>query len=248
VRIRIAGLEIPLHDVDEVLADLEAVYVEFDARSTEYVRVPSNPHLCFAGCCQCCREGAFFAVTLAEALRWSLAVANLTEASAIRVRAEADRLLALQKDVFRRVMPLPVHDREPPTAPAGSVRSSAGSGWPADHPGERDEEPFSARVANVARTGPACPLLEDDRCSVYANRPFLCRAYGFPADAFAIEDAASITFRSLCRLYAAIELQDYVVARDLRGQLDTLSARLAGGRDLGRFTSAEAILAEVIGM
>jgi Fe-S-cluster containining protein len=239
---QIAELDVQLHDVEDVLADLEATYGEFEARSAEYVRMPSNPHLCFAGCSHCCRQGAFFAVTLAEALRWALAVANLPEAPAARVRAEADRLLALQKDVFGRVTPIPLQNPPAATTPITAPRSLS------DRPGERDEETFSARVAIVAKTGPACPLLEDDRCSVYANRPFLCRAYGFPVDAYSIEGASTITFRSLCHLYATIALQDYVVAHDLRTQLDALSKRLAGGTDLGRFTSAEAILAEVIGM
>jgi Fe-S-cluster containining protein len=237
---RIAGLEVVLHDVEDILAGLESTYGEFEARSGEYVRVPSNPHLCFAGCSHCCRQGAFFAVTLVEALRWALAVANLPDVPAARVRAEADRHLALQNDVFRRVTPLPVHD--------ASRTHTAGTTPQRDRPGERDEATFSARVAQVAKTGPACPLLEDDRCSVYGNRPFLCRAYGFPVDAYAVEEESTITFRSLCHLYAAVVLQDYVVARDLRTQLDALSERLAGGRKLGRFTSAEAILAEVVGM
>jgi len=239
---RIAGIEVVLHDVGDVLAGLEATYGEFEARSSEYVRMPSNPHLCFAGCSHCCRQGAFFAVTLVEALRWALAVANLPDALAARVRAEADRLLALQNDLFRRVTPLPVND-----ASGAHAENPASPPW-RDRPGKRDEATFSARVAQVAKTGPTCPLLEEDRCSVYANRPFLCRAYGFPVDAFAVEEESTITFRSLCHLYAAVLLQDYVVARDLRAQLDALSVRLAGGTNLGRFTSAEAILAEVIGM
>lgn len=239
---RIAGLEVVLHDVEDVLAGLEATYGEFEVRIAEYVRVPSNPHLCFAGCSHCCRRGAFFAVTLVEALRWALGVANLPDAPAARVRAETDRLLALQNDVFRRVTPLPQHD-------ASRKHASDTAPLPRrDRPGDRDKATFSARVAQVAKAGPACPLLEDDRCSVYANRPFLCRAYGFPVDAYAVEETSTMTFRSLCHLYAAVVLQDYVVARDLRAQLDTLSKRLAGGKSLGRFTSAEAVLAEVIGM
>jgi len=239
MRMRIAGLDVELHDVEDVLAELQAIYREFDARTDAYSRVPSNPHLCFAGCSHCCREGAFFAVTLVEALRWALAVANLPEPLATRVRAETDRLLAMQRQMFTRIAPGPF------LQPAADAQESLAR--LADRPGDRDEESFSKRVATVATTGVACPLLEDDRCSVYANRPFLCRAYGFPVDAYAVESATSFTFRSLCRLYKTITLQDYVVARDLRQRLDQLSVRLAGGANLGRFTSAEAILAEVLG-
>jgi Fe-S-cluster containining protein len=218
VLMKIAGLCVELHDVGGVLADLDAVYGEFDTRSAAYARTPSNPHLCFAGCSHCCRRGAFFAVTLVEALRWTLAVAGLPEPLAARVRTESMRLLELQREAFGE-----------------------------DSPGNRDEETFSARVARVAAAGPACPLLEDDRCSVYANRPFLCRAYGFPVDAYAVETETAIAFRSLCHLYEGLALADWVPARDLRARLGELSRRLAGGAELGRFTSAEAILARVEG-
>lgn len=213
MQLRIAGATLRLHDPDAALAALERVYAEFAARGAAYAARETNPHLCFAGCSHCCRKGAFFAVTLVEALRLALAVAELPPALAARVRNDASRLLDLQGRMG---------------------------------PGERhDEAAFNAWVARVARTGPACPLLEGDLCSVYAARPFLCRAYGFPVDAYAVETEASITFRSLCHLYADKELHEFVPARDLKPRLAELSRALSGAADPGRFTSAEAILARL---
>jgi Fe-S-cluster containining protein len=90
-------------------------------------------------------------------------------------------------------------------------------------------------------------MLIDDLCSVYDARPMLCRAYGFPVDAYAVESRDTLVFRSLCVLYEGTQLVDYVRAKDLKAQLNELSVRLAGGRDHGRFTSSEAILATVHG-
>lgn len=40
------------------------------------------------------------------------------------------------------------------------------------------------RLSGAAGDAPkgACPLLDDARCLVYADRPLICRAYGFAAD------------------------------------------------------------------
>ena len=95
------------------------------------------------------------------------------------------------------------------------------------------------------RLRPACPLLFDDLCSVYEDRPLLCRAYGFPVDAYAVKSDDTIVFRSLCVLYEGMELIDYVRAKDLKGRMAELSQRLAGGHHWGRFTSPEAILSQL---
>jgi Fe-S-cluster containining protein len=223
VRFRIAGLDLTLQDTSEVLAELDQLYAEFEARGREHAADAANPHLCRAGCSACCRSGAFFAVTLVEALRLAGAVEKLPAPFGARARADALQLLKLQSEVF--------------------ALDADAAGEP-DVPGARDEATFTARVARVASRGPCCPLLEGDLCSIYADRPFLCRAYGFPVDAFAVETESAIAFRSLCHLYEGLVLRDYVRARDLRDRLATLSTRLAGGVDLGRFTSPEAILAE----
>jgi hypothetical protein len=217
MRLRIAALDLELHDTAAVLADLEALYGEFDARGREYAADARNPHLCRAGCSACCQSGAFFAVSLAEAVWWARGIASLPAAFRARAQQGAARLLDLQHEIF-------------------------GAG---DVPGARDEATFTSRVARVAQRGVSCPLLDADLCSTYPHRPFLCRAYGFPVDAFAVETADAMAFRSLCHLYEGQTLRGWVRAKDLQGQLRRLSQRLADGRDVGRFTSAEAILAEL---
>jgi Fe-S-cluster containining protein len=217
----IAGQHIELHEPERAAAALDRVYRTFDQRGAAFAATGRNPHLCRAGCSHCCRSGALFAVTLAEAVRLTQAVAAMRAEVATVVLSGAERLLAVQQ-----------------------AHLAVADGGP-DRPGERQEEVFAARVADINRTAhPACPLLVDDLCSIYGDRPFLCRAYGFPVDAYAAVSEGAMVFRSLCHLYAEMSLTDYVRARDLRDELASISRALAGGRDVGRFTSAEAILAE----
>ena len=220
-RIDIAGLSIHLHDIHAVLAELRAVYRLFRERGDAFKADDRNPHLCRAGCSHCCKSGVVFAVTLAEAVQWFLAIEALPAALRRRSRHQATGLLEQQGQVFAEVE------------------------GPADVPGERDEVLFSARVSKLNATGPTCPLLVDDLCSVYEDRPMLCRAYGFPVDAYSVRASGTIVFRSLCVLYEGMQLADYVRAEDLKGRLAELSCLLGGGRDLGRFTSPEAILSHV---
>lgn len=220
VHIHIAGLGIELHDADSALADLHGLYAEFNERSDAYKSDPANPHLCKAGCSHCCKRGAFFGVTLAEAVAWSAAVEALPAELKIPAQRAAHALLVEQARLF-----------------ADNVS-------PSDTPGQREEPSFSARISRLNRDlGPACALLADDLCTVYDARPMLCRAYGFPVDAYAVKSDAAIVFRSLCQLYDGLSLSDYVRAEDLKDRLRQISRRLGGNRDWGRFTSAEAIMA-----
>lgn len=218
----IAGLSIGLSDLDECLADLDAVYVQFQTRCDEFKANDRNPHLCRAGCSHCCRRGAFFAVTLAEAVCLSRAVDALPLETRAASQSAARALLERQRDLFPLV-----------------------SGAP-DQPGKRSEESFTARVSRVCQDGPCCPLLKDDMCGVYPDRPLLCRAYGFPVDAYAVKADSAIVFRSLCYLYEGLELADYVRAKDIKERVNRISLRLGGERNWGRFTSAEAILARLV--
>lgn len=220
-RIDIAGLSIHLHDLPAILTEVRAVYGQFRQRGDAFKADDRNPHLCRAGCSHCCKSGAVFSVTLAEAAQWSLAVAALPAPHRERSRREATELLDRQRQAFARV-----------------------SG-PADVPGARDQALFSKRVSGLNATGPACPLLVDDLCSVYDDRPLLCRAYGFPVDAYSVQGGGAIVFRSLCVLYEGMQLADYVRAKDLKERLTELSRCLGGGRDWGRFTSPEAILSQM---
>jgi hypothetical protein len=217
----IAGCCCPLTSPETVLGELRRVFDAFQRRADSYREGPRNPHLCRAGCSHCCERGAFFAVTLAEALMLALAVEALPDAHRRQVLRSAQALLQLQQEAFAQV------------------------DGPPDIPGLRDEECFSKRISRVSRTGAGCPLLHRHLCSVYESRPFLCRAYGFPTDAYAVESAEAIVVRSLCHLYDGLALYEVIAGKDLKQRLAGLSDRLGGGRHWGRFTSIEAILARV---
>jgi len=220
-RIAIAGLDIDLSDVDAVLRELRATFNEFARRGEEFKSDERNPHLCRAGCSHCCKSGAVFALTLAEAVELGVAMVELPEARRRPFVSAAERLIAEQGRAFSMV------------------------GGDVDMPGRRDEALFSNRVTRFNASKPSCPLLDGDLCGVYEARPLLCRAYGFPVDAYAVKSDDAIVFRSLCVLYEGVELQAYVRAEDLKARMATLSRRIGGGRDWGRFTSIEAILARI---
>jgi Putative zinc- or iron-chelating domain len=217
----IAGCSCRLTDPETILGELQRVYEAFRHRAEAYRGNPRNPHLCRAGCSHCCERGAFFAVTLAEALMLALAVEALPVDHRQQVLRSAQTLLCLQHEVFGQV------------------------NGPPDVPGRRDEACFSKRIGQVSRTGASCPLLHQHLCSVYDRRPFLCRAYGFPTDAYAVETDKVIVVRSLCHLYDGLDLHEVIPGKDLKQQLTDLSTRLGDGQHWGRFTSIEAILSRV---
>ena len=157
-------------------------------------------------------------MTLVEALRLSRAVQMLPNTQYAAIRSQAQAAITHQQQIFAAVP------------------------GPADAPGQRDEALFSARVARVTASHPICPLLENDLCSIYAGRPFLCRAYGYATDAYMVESGPTKLFRSLCILYEDVQLHDYVRAKELREELTSISRDLAKGREAGRFTLPEAIL------
>jgi Fe-S-cluster containining protein len=217
----IAGCSCPLSDPEAILGELRQVFDAFQRRAEVYRSDPRNPHLCRAGCSHCCERGAFFAVTLTEALMLALAVGALPVDHRQQVLRSSQMLLHRQQEAFAQVE------------------------GPPDAPGHRDEEFFSKRIGHVSRMGARCPLLRQHLCSVYDSRPFLCRAYGFPTDAYAVETDEVIVVRSLCHLYDGLDLRQVIPGKDLKQQLADLANRLGGGRRWGRFTSIEAILARV---
>jgi Fe-S-cluster containining protein len=217
----IAGCSCPLTDPEAILGELRQVFDAFQHRAEAYRGDPRNPHLCRAGCSHCCERGAFFAVTLTEALMLALSVEALPDAQRQEVLRASQALLHVQQEAFAQV------------------------DGPPDVPGRRDEEFFSKRISQVSRMGASCPLLHQHLCSVYDSRPFLCRAYGFPTDAYAVETDEIIVVRSLCHLYDGLDLHELIPGKDLKQQLADLANRLGGGQRWGRFTSIEAMRATV---
>jgi Fe-S-cluster containining protein len=219
--LEIAGCCCPLTTPQVLLAELRQLFEVFQQRTAAYRDDPRNPHLCHAGCSACCAHGAFFAVTLGEALLLALGVEALPDAQRQQVLDAAYTLLQLQRRIFAEV------------------------DGPPDRPGLRDEELFSKRVGQVSRMGASCPLLQQHLCNIYEQRPFLCRAYGVPTDAYAVESDAVIVVRSLCHLYDGLDLHAIVPGKDLKQRLTDLSYQLGGDKHWGRFTSIEAMLAIV---
>jgi Fe-S-cluster containining protein len=217
----IAGCSCALIEPETILCELRQVFAAFQRRTDAYRHKPRNAHLCRAGCSHCCETGAFFAVSLAEALLVALAVEALPTAYQEQVRQAARTLLRRQQAVFEQV------------------------NGPTDRPGQRDEAWFSKRISQVSRTGAGCALLALQLCSIYDHRPLLCRAYGFPTDAYAVETDEVIVVRSLCHLYDGLDLQEVIPGQDLKQAVFDLSYRLGGSTHWGRFTSIEAILARV---
>jgi Fe-S-cluster containining protein len=217
----IAGCSCPLTEPESILHELRQVFATFQHRTETYRRNRRNPHLCRAGCSHCCETGAFFAVSLAEALLMALAVEALPGHHQGHIRQAAGSLLRRQQAVFAQI------------------------DGPTDRPGQRDEACFSKRISQVSRTGAGCPLLAQQLCSIYDHRPLLCRAYGFPTDAYAVETDEVIVVRSLCHLYDGLDLHEVIPGKDLKQAVFDVSYRLGGGIHWGRFTSIEAMLARV---
>lgn len=73
-------------------------------------------------------------------------------------------------------------------------------------PGEQAERVAgqSRRALEEPRAFPGCPLLLDDRCAVYADRPIICRTHGVPVrvetDAGTAVDVCPLNFEEVERL------------------------------------------------
>ena len=124
---KIAGLSIPLYEIESVLSELRDLYREFDERTDAFKANERNPHLCAAGCSHCCQSGAVFAVKLAEAVELALAITSLPNETRKKARHAATELLKAQHRAFATV------------------------DGPADEPGQRDEREFSTRVSRAQR-------------------------------------------------------------------------------------------------
>ncbi len=134
-RYRIAGLEIELTDLALARSELESVFAEFADRADAYAASGDNPHLCQAQCSHCCRNGAFFAVTLAEAVGLTDAVHQLDATMRSTVVSRAGRLLAVQRERFSEVT------------------------GDADAPGRRDETLFTISVPSGRLTTPVTSVV-----------------------------------------------------------------------------------------
>lgn len=112
---------------------------------------------CRAGCAACCRQLVPISVVEARALAGAVAALPAARRAAVRDRFQA---------AVRALEGLGLLD---PAAPPGrtSLRSALADprrGW-----SEVSARYFAAHLP--------CPLLEDERCSLYEDRPLVCREY-----------------------------------------------------------------------
>lgn len=113
---------------------------------------------CKSGCSACCRQ--LIPVSLAEAKSLSVALSRLPPAQAKAVRHRFER--ALEKlEAEGLIGPPSEHGR---TALIASNDGDATERWI-----NVNDRYFGLGIA--------CPFLEKDRCSVYEDRPFVCREY-----------------------------------------------------------------------
>jgi Fe-S-cluster containining protein len=119
---------------------------------------------CKAGCTACCRQ--LIPVSAIEARALGALVSRLPEARRVAIRRRFDALVAK----LEQAGIVPAKGTGPRTA---LVSSSAGAD-------------ASGRWANVNERYVAlrldCPFLESGRCSIYDDRPFVCREYMVTSD------------------------------------------------------------------
>jgi uncharacterized protein len=114
----------------------------------------------------------------------------------------------------------------------------------------RENAAFLRERTRAATPGGLCPLLENERCLLYAARPLICRTHGLPIHAIregrGIVDFCSRNFRRVSSLPG-----EAVISVDhLNAALSTINrlfvAEYYGGSSApGRITVAEALLLEI---
>lgn len=107
----------------------------------------------------------------------------------------------------------------------------------------------SSKVLEEPHSFPDCPLLVDERCSVYENRPVICRTHGAPIlveeDGESFLDVCPLNFREPESL-SGLPSESVMSLETLNLLLTAINMRYCGdrGRDPGtRISIAEVVLA-----
>lgn len=166
VHLRILGqdreLELPVRAGTATLNDLLPTARELSRRATEVavadVEAEGEVVRCHAGCGACCRR-QLVPISVVEARALARAVDALPPARREAVRARfAAAVRALER--------IGLLD---PAAPPGRMLLKSDLADP--------RRGWSDVVARYFAAGVPCPVLEDDRCSLYEDRPLVCREY-----------------------------------------------------------------------
>jgi Fe-S-cluster containining protein len=166
VHLRILGqdreLELPIRTGAATLDDLLPAARELSRRATEIAVAATAAEgaviSCHAGCGACCRR-QLVPISVVEARALARAVDALPPARREGTRA---RFAA----AVRAIEALGLLD---PAAPPGRMTFQSTIADP--------RRGWSDVVARYFAAGIPCPLLEDDRCSLYEERPLVCREY-----------------------------------------------------------------------
>ncbi len=134
-------------DPCEVLPDVQRFADRVTALATARVEAAGLRISCAKGCGACCRQ--MVPVSPVEARHLAAVVNALPPERAAAVRAKFDAARARM-------------------AEAGAI--------PAGHP-DNDKPAYREYGLTYFRTGVPCPFLEDESCSIHADRPLVCREY-----------------------------------------------------------------------
>ena len=154
-------LAIPAPDGPTPLGDLLPAARAISAQAMEiavaHERAEGRKVQCEAGCAACCRQ--LVPISVVEARSLARAVDALPPARRAAIRARF-------AETVRRMERLGLLDAG---APPGRMALQSPTGDPRAAWGEVAARYFAARMP--------CPLLESERCSVYDERPIVCREY-----------------------------------------------------------------------
>lgn len=140
-----------------LLPTARAISTQISAISVEHAAAQGKTPSCRAGCAACCRQLVPIAPMEAQAL--ASAVATMPS----KRRAEVRRRFA---EAVARMEAAGLLDARAPKGRSALVSAA--------EPGKAAWDDVSARYF-AARID--CPFLEDESCSVYAERPITCREY-----------------------------------------------------------------------
>jgi len=146
------ALPMPVGDVTaaEMLPTFRAYTEAAVAEAIAFSVAQGKPPTCRAGCSACCRH-QLVPISTTEARRIAAIVDVMPEPRRADVRARFEA-------ADRRIT---------------AWDTSTGHGVGLNH----DKQTQDERLGSYFNLGIACPLLEDDRCSIYEERPLVCREY-----------------------------------------------------------------------
>lgn len=136
-----------LMPAEGILPAVQAIADAAIGRAIAATAAKGRPVSCRPGCTACCRQLVF--VSDAEARR----LAGLVAALPAPRRAAVQARFAAARDAMTK----------------------AGLDEPARDPAALPPDGHRALAGGYFRLGIDCPFLDDDRCSIYADRPLICR-------------------------------------------------------------------------